>query len=81
MFIVITKDNCCINIMNHQVHKQTYSVTGQSFHCILNFVRSCVTHLSACALTETQRPVDTAGALQQSQIQEKGFLKIIIKPL
>lgn len=77
MFIVITKDNCCINIMNHQVHKQTYSVTGQSFHCILNFVCSFVTHLSACALTETQRPVDKI----QSQIQEKGFLKMIIKPL
>lgn len=28
MSIVIEKDNCCINIINHQIHEKAYSVTG-----------------------------------------------------
>lgn len=73
MSIVIKKDNCCINIINHQVHEQACSVTGQSFHCTLNFVCYFVPHLSAWALTETQRPMDPAGALEQRKIQEQVF--------
>lgn len=79
---VIKKDNYYISISNHQVHEPACSVTGQSFHCTLNFVCYFVPQLFARALLETQRPLGTAAALEQSKIQEQvfvGFL-IVIKP-
>lgn len=76
MSIVIEKDNCCINIINHQIHEKAYSVTGHFTALWTLYVTSYL--ISLPVHSPRHRPMDTAAALEQSKKQEKiGFFKLL----